>query len=255
MHREFPPIEAALPEGAILRSVILATYQGERFIDAQLESILSQLAADDEIVLSDDASSDHTLAIVRKRNDPRIRVLENHERLGYVKNFERALLSARGTYVIFSDQDDVWLPNKLTAVTSALSRADCVVSDAIVVDKDLREIYSSYFAFRKATRFSFVSVLLRPCFIGATMACTRSYLNDLLPFPPHVPHDFWITLNAVWDRKIEVILNPLILYRRHSTSASVSATCVRRPTKTILLERLRMLVHLLFHRIRRQRQK
>jgi glycosyltransferase involved in cell wall biosynthesis len=91
-------------------SIVLATYQGERFIDEQLDSIVSQLSPNDEIILSDDASSDGTLHAVRERGDPRIRILANRERVGYVRNFQRAISQVRGEYVFFSDQDDVWLP-------------------------------------------------------------------------------------------------------------------------------------------------
>jgi glycosyltransferase involved in cell wall biosynthesis len=223
-----------------MRSVVLATFDGERFIDAQLDSIIPQLASDDEVIISDDASSDGTIRSVKRRNDSRIRVICNSNRVGYVKNFERAISFARGEYILFSDQDDVWLPNKITTVCLALDRKACVVSDAIVVDKDLRELHASFFKLRRATDFSFAAIFLRPCFIGATMACRRSYLNRLVPFPPNVPHDFWITLNALWDHDLEVLMDPLILYRRHSSSASVSATALKRPFATILMERVRI---------------
>jgi glycosyltransferase involved in cell wall biosynthesis len=223
-----------------MRSVVLAAYDGERFIDAQLDSIIPQLANDDEVIVSDDASSDGTIRTVRRRNDPRIRILCNSTRVGYVKNFERAISCARGEHVIFSDQDDVWLPNKVTAVCSALDRKACAVSDAIVVDKDLRELHASFFQLRQATDFSFSAILLKPCFIGATMACRRSYLNTLMPFPPNVPHDFWITINALWDHDLEIIMDPLILYRRHPSTASVSATASKRPLPTIFVERFRL---------------
>jgi glycosyltransferase involved in cell wall biosynthesis len=223
-----------------MRSVVLAAYDGGRYVDAQLDSIIPQLANDDEVIVSDDASSDDTLSILRRRNDRRIRVISNKLRVGYVKNFERAVARARGEYIIFSDQDDVWLPNRIAVVCSALDRKACVVSDAIVVDKDLRELHASFFELRRATDFSFSAVFLRPCFIGATMACRRSYLNTLMPFPSNVPHDFWITLNATWDHELEIIMDPLILYRRHSATASVSATGQTRPLTTILIERFRL---------------
>jgi glycosyltransferase involved in cell wall biosynthesis len=223
-----------------MRSVVLAACDGERFIDAQLDSIIPQLANDDEVIVSDDASSDGTIRTVRRRNDSRIKVICNSNRVGYVKNFERAISCARGEHIIFSDQDDVWLPNRIASVCSALGRKACVVSDAIVVDKDLRELHASFFRLRQATDFSFAAVFLRPCFIGATMACRRSYLNTLMPFPRNVPHDFWITLNATWDHDLEIIADPLILYRRHPSTASVSATALKRPLTTILMERTRL---------------
>ena len=70
----------------------------------------------------------------------------------------------------------------------------------------------------------------------------------LMPFPSHVPHDFWITLNATWDRELEVIMEPLILYRRHPAAASVSATSMKRPYTTIVMERIRLATAILSRR-------
>src|SRR5579864_1734663 len=103
-----------------MRSVVLASYQGERFIGAQLESILPQLSPEDEVVISDDASTDRTLDVVARCGDARIKVLANRVRIGYVGNFQRAIDHSRGDSVFFSDQDDVWLPNKIAVMDSAL---------------------------------------------------------------------------------------------------------------------------------------
>src|SRR6266852_4701470 len=103
-------------------SVVLATFEGERFIDEQLDSIVAQLTPEDEIIVSDDASSDNTVNLVRRRDDRRIHILANRERVGYVRNFGRALKQIRGEYVFFSDQDDVWLPGKVDSMRLALQR-------------------------------------------------------------------------------------------------------------------------------------
>lgn len=237
-----------------VRSVVLAAYNGERYIDEQLHSILSQLAADDEIIVSDDASSDATLAAVRGHADPRIRVIGHPQRVGYIKNFERAIAHARGDHILFSDQDDVWLPDKVAAIDAALARKACAVSDAVVVDADLHQLNASFFALRRADDFSLLRVFMRPCFIGATMACRKDYLAGLLPFPPNVPHDFWVTLNATWDDTLSIITEPLILYRRHATTASVSATARRRSLPTIAAERLRLATTLMARRVMRSKR-
>jgi glycosyltransferase involved in cell wall biosynthesis len=231
-----------------MRSVVLAACNGEQYIGAQLDSIMAQLASDDEVIVSDDASSDGTVHVVEQRNDPRIQISRNSNRVGYVKNFERAVLLARHDRIIFSDQDDLWLPNKVRILCSALDRKACAVSDAIVVDKDLNELHPSFFKLRRASNFDFSAVFAKPCFIGATMACRKAYLHSLLPFPPHVPHDFWVTLNAIWDHELEVVMDPLILYRRHPTTASVSASALKRRKSTIFMERFRILTAMLKRR-------
>jgi glycosyltransferase involved in cell wall biosynthesis len=218
-------------------SVVLATFEGERFIDEQLDSIVAQLTPDDEIIVSDDASSDNTVNLVRRRDDPRIHILANRERVGYVRNFGRAINQIRGEYVFFSDQDDVWLPGKVDSMRLALQRKPFVASDAVVVNEKLEELHQSYFEWRKARVFSWQSIFLRPPVVGATMSCRNDYLQSLLPLPEYIPHDFWLTFNAAWDGALEIIPAPLILYRRHAAAHSPSGTNRSRSLAKIAAER------------------
>jgi glycosyltransferase involved in cell wall biosynthesis len=218
-------------------SVVLATYEGERFIDEQLDSIVAQLTADDEIIVSDDASSDNTVNLIRRRDDPRIHILANRERVGYVRNFGRAINQVRGEYVFFSDQDDVWLPGKVDNMCSALQKKPFVASDAVVVNERLEKLHRSYFEWRNAAIFSWQAIFLRPPIVGATMACRNDYLQSLLPLPEFVPHDFWLTFNAAWDSALEIIPTPLILYRRHAAAFSPSGTNRSRSLARIAVER------------------
>lgn len=215
----------------------MATCNGAKYLRAQLDSILPQLGPDDEIVVSDDASTDATLDIVRGYADSRIRLLSHPERLGYVRNFERAVRAARGGVIFFCDQDDVWLPRKVESSLAALQAADCVATDAVVVDEHLQMTNKSYFAVRRSWGFSPLAILLRPPIVGATMACRRDFLQRLLPFPPRVPHDFWVTFNAALKRRLVVLSEPTILYRRHASAASLSAAARRRALSAILIER------------------
>jgi glycosyltransferase involved in cell wall biosynthesis len=228
----------------------LATYQGERFIDEQLDSIVSQLSPNDEIILSDDASSDGTLHAVRQRGDSRIRILANRERVGYVRNFQRAISQARGEYVFFSDQDDVWLPGKVDTICSALRKKPFAASDAIVVNEKLEELHQSYFELREAQIFSWPAIFLRPRIVGATMSCRRDYLQTLLPLPSRIPHDFWLTFNAAWDDSLEIIQTPLILYRRHAAASSPTATNHRRSLAEIAAERCILAATMINRRLR-----
>jgi glycosyltransferase involved in cell wall biosynthesis len=237
-----------------MRSVVLASYEGEKFIGEQIDSILPQLAAEDELIVSDDASTDRTLEVVALRHDARIRVLANTLRVGYVANFERAIRQSRGDYVFFSDQDDVWLPEKVATLEAALQEKDCAASDAVIVDERLNVLHQSYFAFRGARDFSRLSIYCKPPVVGATMACRRSYLDALLPFPAGVPHDFWLTFNAAHDKTLAIVRTPLILYRRHGAAYSVSGTRRRRALGTIAGERFRLMSAMLRHRLRQRPQ-
>jgi glycosyltransferase involved in cell wall biosynthesis len=225
-----------------MRSVVLASCEGERYIGAQLDSIIPQLSADDEIIISDDASTDGTLDEIARRKDGRIVVHRNAVRIGYIGNFQRAIQQSRGDVIFFSDQDDIWLPNKIAIMDAALKLKSCACSDSIVVDENLRQIHPSYFKWRRTRGYSAWPIFLKPPVIGATLACRTRYLTSLLPFPAGVPHDFWISFNAAWDDSLEVIHAPLILYRRHSRALSPTATTrQRRRLYTIFAERYRLL--------------
>jgi glycosyltransferase involved in cell wall biosynthesis len=231
-------------------SVVLASYEGERYIGEQLDSILLQLSPHDEVIVCDDASRDGTLAAVRARSDSRIRISENRERVGYIGNFQRAAALARGELVFFADQDDIWLPGKVATQRAALACKPCVASDAKIVDEALRELHPSYFAYRGISDFSCRTILLRPPIVGATLAIRQRYLATLLPFPAGVPHDFWISFNAAWDDALEIVSAPLILYRRHAAAHSPSGTSRRRRLGTIALERARLLGFMAARRLR-----
>ncbi|MEK5777350.1 glycosyltransferase, partial [Acinetobacter nosocomialis] len=94
-------------------SVCLATYNGEKYIVEQLTSILSQLSPTDEVIISDDHSTDETLLLIKSLNDPRIKIITNELGKGYTKNFENAINHSSGDYIFLSDQDDVWVENKV----------------------------------------------------------------------------------------------------------------------------------------------
>jgi glycosyltransferase involved in cell wall biosynthesis len=231
-----------------MRSVILASCEGERYIAEQLGSILPQLAAEDEVVVSDDASTDRTPEIVAGLRDPRIRLVLSRSRAGYVRNFQRAFDMSRGDPVYFSDQDDIWLPNKIALTDLALRSSEMVASDAIVVDEDLHVLQQSYFSLRGSSNFSPGAIFLKPPIIGATLACRRLYLTSLLPVPDGLPHDFWLSINAALDRSLAVLDTPLIMYRRHSNNASPSASGRKRALSVVLVERIRIARALLARR-------
>src|SRR5689334_3167479 len=114
-------------------SVCLATYNGADFVVEQLESILCQLGPDDEVVVSDDSSTDGTVERIVGLGDRRVTVHRNETNLGYSKNFENALRLSTGDVVFVADQDDVWLPDKVATMVQALETHDLVVSDVSIV--------------------------------------------------------------------------------------------------------------------------
>lgn len=201
-------------------SVCMATCNGEPYLQAQLDSVLAQLDAGDELVIADDCSTDGTLALIEQYRDPRIRLLPGDRRLGVVANFERALCAARGDYVFLCDQDDVWLPNKRALLIEALTSADLVVSDCRVTDGTLSVTAPSFFAQRRSGP-GLLRNLWRNSFLGCCMAFRRSLLARALPFPPGLPmHDTWLGLVASATGRVRFVETPTLLYRRHAASAS-----------------------------------
>ena len=134
-------------------SVCMATYNGERYLRAQIDSILRQLGEYDELVVSDDGSNDGTLSILGGYGDRRIRILHHArspQRYGFgyaAKNFEHALGHARGAIVFLADQDDVWLAGKIERMVSELEVCDLVLSDCSYTDADLNILAPSKIEF------------------------------------------------------------------------------------------------------------
>ena len=127
-------------------SVCIATYNGEKFIKEQIDSILRQLSLDDEIIVSDDGSTDDTISIIISIDDKRIRIIEGPRKHSPTLNFECAMKEAKGDYIFLADQDDVWKPNKVEVCFKWLQNYDCVVSDAEVTDSNLNPLYPSLYA-------------------------------------------------------------------------------------------------------------
>jgi glycosyltransferase involved in cell wall biosynthesis len=232
--------------GGVTISVCLATYNGQRYLDEQLRSILDQLGPDDEVIISDDASTDDTLSVARAARDRRVRILDHTDRVGYSKNFERAVSAATGEIIFLSDQDDVWLPGKVERMVAELDQHDLVVSDVSVVDGDLRVLDPSHFAKHRVRR-GFVRNLAATRYIGAAMAMRRELVQLALPFPDRVrwcAHDYWLTLVGEAYGRVALVDDPLMLYRRHEGVTSTGGERSANSLAHKLLVRGYCLLHL-----------
>lgn len=202
-------------------SVCIATYNGARYIGEQLTSILKQIAAEDEVVVSDDGSTDGTLDIVRSLNDHRIRIVDGPQRHSPTLNFEWALRNAKGEYIFLADQDDVWLEGKVRRCVEELQMCDCVVSDARVTDSLLNTTSESLFQLMHVRRGRLSNLLWRNGYTGCCMAFKREVLSKALPFPTDIPmHDIWIGNVAAFCGRLRFIDDRLLLFRRHDAAAS-----------------------------------
>jgi glycosyltransferase involved in cell wall biosynthesis len=205
-------------------SVCMAVYNGQDYICQQLMSILLQISNDDEVVIVDDASTDRSLDIIRAINDPRISIFTNSANLGVIASFERSLKLASGDLIFLSDQDDVWLPNKVENITQVFydsSEITLVSSDAQLVDRDGSIIAESFFESRGAFTANPFLNLLKNKHHGCVLAFRKDVLNWVLPFPPDLPmHDIWIGIvNGIYGKSYYLDM-PLIQHRRHGSNAS-----------------------------------
>ena len=183
-------------------SVCIATYNGQRFIARQLNSILCQLSADDEVVVADDGSTD----------------------------------DAKGDYIFLSDQDDEWMPEKVEVTMRYLQQYDCVVSDNTVVSPDGQIIAPSFYAVNGTKSGRLYNLLVKNGYLGCCMAFRRNVLEASLPFPADIPmHDIWIGNVAAFRYTVCFIPEKLMTYNRHGDNASSASS----PSAYSTIEKLR----------------
>jgi len=205
-------------------SVCIATYNGEEFIHEQLSSILSQLEIGDEVIVSDDGSSDRTIDIVMSIGDPRVRIIKGPGIDSLIANFENALRQAKGDFIFLSDQDDIWMENKVETSLKYLATYDCIVSDAIVIDEKRNTLQPSFYTYNKTHSGRFYNLVIKNGYLGCCMAFRKEVLRKSLPFDKNIPmHDIWIGNVAAFMFKLKFIPEKLIMYRRHSHNNSTAA--------------------------------
>jgi glycosyltransferase involved in cell wall biosynthesis len=228
-------------------SVCIATYNGEQFILEQITSILTQLAANDEVIISDDNSTDKTLNLIKTLNDKRIKIYINTGEKGYSSNFENALKQATGDYIFLSDQDDIWKNNKIQICVEYLKHYDFIVSDATVINMNNEILCNSFFSMRNPHK-TLLGNLVRFGYLGCCFACRKNVIDKALPFPPNhklATHDNWIFLIAIMFFKIKVLDEKLILYKRHTSNVSTGGFVDRTTLGFKIKYRLYLMIFLL----------
>lgn len=215
-------------------SVALCTYNGERFIEQQLDSILSQSILPKQIVVSDDGSTDGTLDTVRRVLSPGVlaetgitlNMLQRKKPLGVTKNFETALAACTSEFVSLCDQDDVWHPDRLERLLAGFTSDDVMLvhSDARMVDAVGRPLGHSLFESLGARKRELAreqgpagcEVLVRRNLVtGATAMVRRQLVQAAQPFPTSWVHDHWLAVVASLTGRIVVDRGQLIDYRQH----------------------------------------
>ncbi|MCQ2310835.1 MAG: glycosyltransferase [Paludibacteraceae bacterium] len=239
-----------------MNTVCIATYNGKKYIAQQLQSILDQIATNDEVIVSDDGSTDGTPEYIQSLQDPRITIL--HSSAHYYKdNFLHALTHARGEYIFLSDQDDVWLPGKYEACVAELKQYDLVCHNCMLTDADLRVTNSNFFALYHSGKGIMKNILVTS-YYGSCMAFRRSVLTYALPMPAtrEIGHDMWIGLVAEMTGRVKFIETPYILYRRHDSVFTHADSLWRRSNRPLykkMWSRIVLLYHIIVYKIHHAR--
>ena len=202
-------------------SVAMATYNGEKYIKEQIKSILINLSEEDELIISDDGSTDKTISIIKKFKDDRIKIF-NGPKMGVKQNFANAIKYCSGKYIFLSDQDDVWKKDKIKKLLTVFKNEKClvVVHNANIVDSDLKKQEQTFFEFRNSGK-GVIKNIWKNTYIGCCMAFDSSIKEKILPIPNDIEmHDQWIGLIAEKYGKSTFVTECLIDYRRHDNNVS-----------------------------------
>ena len=220
-------------------SIAMATYNGAKFLREQLESFAGQTRPPDELVICDDGSTDDTVRIIEEFSRVcgfPVRLFKNEVNVGFVKNFERTISACTGDLIALSDQDDVWLNEKLEVVEQLfLANPDAlvIINDLIICDGELNRT--------KYTKLGHLKALGLEESYFITGCCTtikRVLLEVALPFPNQLEaHDTWINGVAELIGGRLVLRRPLQLYRRHESNTSDHITSSRRRLSKLSLIR------------------
>jgi len=212
-------------------SICLATYNGEKYLNQQVDSIFAQSNQDWQLLIQDDGSSDNTISIIEDymaRFPDRIRLITKKEcRLGASLNFGRLLEYTDTEYIMFSDQDDIWLPNKIELTLNVMKATEqlypdkpvLVHTDLKVIDADSNTISDSMWSYQKLSPQignNLNKITAQNVVTGCAMMINRKAKAVAIPIPREaIMHDWWIAIKVAKHGKIAYVSTPSILYRQH----------------------------------------
>ena len=210
--------------------ILMATYNGEKYLKEQIESILNQTYKSIRLVISDDCSKDRTKEILKQyEHDNRIEVHYHDKNQGYIKNFEYLIKQVKNNIYMLSDQDDVWLPEKVKKSYETLieNNADLVFGDLEVVDENLKTMYKSFNKYmlldRKIKKYinSYKVNYLYNCVTGCTLISKSKWIKEIVPIPTdskYIIHDYWMGLIIALKGKLAYMPEAYIKYRQHGNN-------------------------------------
>ena len=211
-------------------SIAMATYNGERFLREQLDSLLAQTITDFEVVVCDDCSKDSTVAILEEyaKKDSRFRIYRNEHNLGFKKNFEQAIMRCKGDYIALCDQDDIWYPNHLELLLDNIGdcvlccgNSDIVDKDNVYLNKRMSDTDGVHFIPEDKHKLLYRLFFAGNPFQGASMLLKAEFAKKCVPIPDNVSyHDAWICACACTLGKVSYLFTSLTRYRQHGDNVT-----------------------------------
>lgn len=199
-------------------------YNGEKFLKEQVDSVLQQTYSPIELIIADDASTDESRKVLNAyEHHPGVKIIYRDQNIGVAKNFALAAGQAKGEFIAFSDQDDIWKANKIERLVAAIGAKPLVYSDSILIDKDGRSLgkklsrLKNMYSGSDSRGYMFYS-----CVWGHGMLITRDLLLTSLPMPEKIHHDIWLAFIAFQHGGICFCDEALTYYRRHDETNSIA---------------------------------
>ncbi len=210
-----------MEENKQLVSIAMATYNGARYIGEQLDSIINQTYKNIELVIVDDCSKDGTVEIVRQYQIkyPFIRLFQNESNRGVTKTFQTAIEHANGTFIAISDQDDIWVKDKIDILVSEIGQHDAVYANSLLVDANGNSLGKSFTTIMNMkSYYSGAPFLLSNSVPGHAILMKKEFVQKILPFPEKMLFDLWIGFCAAGNNGIKFVNKELVHYRQHETN-------------------------------------
>jgi glycosyltransferase involved in cell wall biosynthesis len=205
-----------------LVSVVMATYQGEKYLEIQIESLLAQDYPNLEFIWVDDASTDQSLSILKKyaHQDTRIHILENLINEGHNAAFEKGMKAANGAYIALSDQDDYWVSSKISTLVHGIGNCSLIYSDSQLINQDGRTLPIKMSNLKRQIPYSSPLMYTFGAWApGHTMLFKKDLLETALPLSHWVTHDYLLGFSATCHDGIAYIPLSLVHYRQHESNA------------------------------------
>ena len=238
-----------------LVSIVIATYNGAAYLEEQLESIIAQTYPNIEIIASDDGSTDNTVEILLKYASAHknFTLIKNATNLGYIKNFEQAMVAASGEYIAPCDQDDYWQPNKISLMVDAIENYPMLYCNSELVDDKLQSLGKKMSDKKNLATYTNCLIFVTDnCIAGHATLLTKKLFLLAIPFHQQIPHDWWLPYVATFYGGIKYLDIPLVKYRNHAgnfigaikikkTKNSISQKTVRKKKELeVIKERIKL---------------